>query len=250
MPTTSPGAHHHPQIVSAVAVATNRVRVTLSEPPAESGLGSAWILGNWIVTKGIDRLEVVEVAPSGSRMQEWTLTVYPSFAGGASYAAGATASLKTTGGLNYLEPATMPFQGVRAREIRPAVKRAAGLDFSLRTFGAAKTRAGCYSITASGDYALSSQGEALESNVLRRLQTPRGRFTWAPTYGVGLTPKRLLSTTHLLAAKREMETQLTKESSIRAVAPRLAKVGGSLLLVQITIQTKDGNRDVTYKMEG
>lgn len=234
------------QLLSVVAVATNRVEVTLDEAPAQTGRHSAYLTGNWLVTSDTGGGPVERTVAQVRRASDtvWTLVLVglPRFvaplltvaSSGAPGVREVTATTEFTGSASCTMPLAAP---------RPKRSHRAGLDLRLMSIGDGKTPGGCFAVQA-GDYAIWSGERARESDYLRRLQAPKGGFAWAPQYGVGLAPKHLTSPAALLTTKREIEQQIKREPTVVGVGVTLTLRGG-VLFAGLRVRTTDGADLVT-----
>ena len=240
---------------SARATRVNELRVELSTTPITSGKHDALNPKNWAVelATGGSPLEVTEVTADATSTRVFYLRVLPSMTGGVAWrvksatAPGLRASDGTT---QYSTPSSVTARAPLYRATaRSKALRGAELDFALPMLAPNGKRGRVYQVDANGDYALTTEAEARPSHYLRRMQTPRGGFAWAPDYGVGLQPKRLFSAANLLAARREVALQLAKEPGVRSVAPRITQESGSVVHVHVAVDHVAGPVEVAQTLE-
>lgn len=228
-------------ITGAVAVAVNRVRVTLTTAPIVTGPYSANLAANWLVFTYPAATSVPVIAAAWrADIQAAELTIKGRWVAGIQYLVN-TANVRAADGiLAFTTPNTWLFDTlIQAAKPAGSVRRQAGLDFRLQALGDAKTPAGCYAVEG-GDYALWAGPAARESDILRRLQTPRGGFAHLAEYGVGLQPKKLLSVQAMLTAKVEIVKQVKREPNVRAASATITRQGRNVITVTVRAETTEG----------
>ena len=205
-------------VVSALAITTRTVRVTLSETPiavSATTPGDALDPNTWSVTR-LDTGFVFTIA-SVDQVDATTFDIFLVQALGPAnvqHQVGSTTLQKPTGAL-ISSPYYAFFSGLVA-------SRQAGTVATQRDLANPPAPSGLNSVggtlvmDASGDYKLVSGAALLKKLILRRLTTRPGEFAHLPNYGLGFAIKEPLRAVDLITLRGDVEAQVLLEPDVAA----------------------------------
>lgn len=242
-------------IAGAFAIATNRVRVTLSAPPlAQSPIvaGDALNPASWTLQR-VDTGALLEVmAAEMASPFEIDLILFGRLANALVIHQVASSSLMDAFGNAISPPTSATFYGVIAdsdftQEAQAAARRFAIVDLANPPVPLPSTGlgGGVRIITASGDYKNETGTSLLKKLILRRLSTNPGEFFHLPDYGVGIRPKSTLRAGDLFDLKQRIISQVLLEPEVQAVDVSLTLDDNGVLTIILEGTTVTGqNFDV------
>lgn len=236
-------------VVSAWAITTHAVRVTLSSSPIavdQFAAGDALNPQSWsIVDNTTGRVltvvyasmhdattvDVTTLEPLGDHLEEHEVT---------------GVGLISTSGLGLTSPTSATFAGV-VQTIDP-VDRVRLQDFRDRDIAnppfqiARETGvAGTLQYGADGDLNTEAGKPLIRKLVLRRMFTPRGAFKHLPDYGIGLAEKEpITGGGDLQALLREIEDQAKREPDVQTASARGSLSRSNVLIIQLRIVPTSG----------
>jgi len=257
-----------PNLISAICVGEQTLRLTFASPVFLTNLGDVWdaaqpshyILAT--VAGSVDQNGVLArpVAPTGASYPEG---VSPQEAGSivdvtldrAVSAWPAQYTVTTVGlvGPQGASPVgTLPFFGVssalpQAQTIPRPIRR----DFANPYSGASLAQAGVpndpaylgtFAIDGTGDYAIDSGEVDLKKRIYRRFITRPNAFAHLPGYGIGISSYlKKLNQDHVVVSLTNLaEAQIQQEPEVSAVKVVIGAQNNGLCQVMIYIRTKDG----------
>jgi hypothetical protein len=206
-------------IVSALALSTRVVRVTLSTTPkafSTTASGDALNPSVWTITRP-DTGQVFTIASIDQvTAVDFDITVVEPFGSiSVSHEVSSTMLEKPTGEL-ISTPYSALFNGIAAVGQDALSKRQQKDIANPQTSPGATGLGGTLVMTSAGDYALVSGAELVKKLIIRRLITRPGEFSHLPTYGIGLAVKEPVSTSSLILLRREVERQVLEEPEVEA----------------------------------
>ena len=240
------------QIVRALAVAGQVVRVTFSQAPltrSPAGEHDALNVANYLFS--IDAgsatpprpvgVEPVLVAPPARGVGQGGMTgergvdihVDRQLVKGITYRVTAKNLAAASGGLQG-SPYSAAFQGVALVQATQLPARTRDLiDF----FNDPATGAWSF---GSGDVDPEQPGQGIRKRVLRRLTTQRGSFSWLPLYGLGVALKGVASPAQMAALRNDAVPQIKQEPETADASAAVSVSGIGLLTVDTKVRTRAG----------
>jgi hypothetical protein len=254
-----------PQVVSAVAVRENLVRLTFSEPilytrtgaPRDGSRRELYAVTPVAGTSGFDGEAArpvvvgrVDAAGGGGTLLDlWLdrpLTHWPSRYVASAFGVYSTAGLP-------IDPAasSATFDGVRAGRLTIDPDRGSiviGADIALPSTATAAEAAraegallGSYSVDATGDFAFDAGLQSLAKRVLRRLLAEPGAYAHlGPTYGAGLRGrvKRLANASERSRLVKLVEDQTRREPEVQEAGAELVAAGMNAWTLRLKVRTR------------
>jgi hypothetical protein len=240
--------------VSAVALSTNEVRVTLSAEPLHTvsvGEGDAFNPNTWTVQR-LDTLEffnvvrVDEISPT-----VYKLTVLQPFGSALVAHQVSSATLRDAGGGILLPPRKANFAGALAEETATPDAKLASQNAQVRDVAnpplpvsAPDLIGGTLVVGASGDYENVSGSDLLRKLIIRRLITMPGDFFHLPDYGIGLRVKEPIPSGDLVKLKADIDQQVLAEPEVNNVNTFLSLTTDNVLYVQVRAQLKNTGQQI------
>jgi hypothetical protein len=234
-------------VVSAWAISTHSVRVTLSAEPMhldQFSIGDATNPATWTVVDFTDgrtltvvaatmhdttSVDVVTLEPLGDHLNGHTVTAV---------------GLISSDGLSVTNPTSADFLGV-VQTVDPVDAQRA--DFRDRDLanppfqgGRSEGFAGTLVIGSDGDFETEAGIPLIKKLVLRRLNTPRGSFRHLPTYGVAVLEKEPITGGGLVALLRDIEDQAKQEPDVLSVRARGSIDRSGVLTIQLSVSAAGG----------
>lgn len=247
-------------LVSAVALATHRVRVNLSAEPKHASpysTGDALNPNTWVIQR-LDSnafLTVVDVEPLAP--DAYALVTLEAFGAFTVAHLANTTALLSLDGTPCVAPHSANFQGVLADGAVTAADLASQLQRTprdLANFQSPSTTDGQSAgtlVIKAGDYATMQGDPLVKKLVYRRLSTRPGAFYHLPNYGLALAEKEPLPPSELPLRKAQIEKQLQREPEIDVVTARLTMNPSGVLTEQVRCLLKATGLpvDVTKKSQ-
>lgn len=235
-------------MVSAWAVSTHAVRVTLNEPPASGDTfapGDALNPTSWAVVNNTTgqaltvisssmadevSVDVVTLEPLGDDLEMHTVTgplLRNPFGEGLTFPVEAT----FLGVVQTLDPVDARRVDLRDRDLaNPPFQVARGLGY-----------AGTLVIGADGDFESEAGNPLIKKLVLRRMNTVRGSFRHLPNYGAATLEKEpVASGGNLVTYLRELENQAKQEPDVVDARGRGSIDRNGVLIIQLAITAAGG----------
>ena len=204
-------------VVSALAITTRTVRVTLTSTPLAASAtvpGDALNPATWTVTR-LDTGFMFTVA-SVDQVDAITFDIFLVQALGPAstqHQVSSTTLKKPTGAL-ISSPYSALFNGlVASQPTSVAIVRQRDLANPPAPPGL-NSIGGTLVMDASGDYKLVSGAALLKKLILRRLTTRPGEFAHLPNYGLGFAVKEPLRDSDLIALRGDVEAQVLLEPDV------------------------------------
>lgn len=239
-------------VVSAIAVATNRVRVILATAPLAQSVttpGDALNPSSWQISRvdtggGFTTMSVAQIDKV-----TFDVTIYERFASYlVQHQVAAYALLDPFG--RYISGATTAtFQGVVANVSATMGARTAAGGYVLTDIANPPTPArgnntggGVRVISAGGDFSSESGNALLKKLIIRRLTTAPGGFFHLPTYGVGLGVKEKIRAVDIVALRKRIQDQVSLEPEVQSVkASVMIDDANNIVTIVLTVTTTTGS---------
>lgn len=236
-------------LVSALAVSTNDVQVTLSKEPrhaSSSGAGDALNPATWTVQRldTAEYFDIAEVVEEGNTI--FTLHVLQGFGDVSVEHVVTTSSLVDESGSALGTPRHANFLGIAPAQSEEAALLAT-LNVTPRDVAnpqAPKAETGLtggtLQIDSSGDYVPVSGTEFVRKMIYRRIGTRRGEFFHLPDYGLDLPVKEVVRAGELPLIKAEIERQIRREPEVIDIRAAVSLSGAGVLTARIKARLKTG----------
>ena len=236
-------------VVSALAISTNEVQVTLSGNArhlSPNGAGDALNPATWAVTR-VDtaaNLPVVAVRPVTPAI--YVLTTIDPFGPCTSLHTVLTNTLVDAGGSTLVPPRTASFYGVIDASLNENLLMgksrsiAVDIDNPQTPNATPDTSGGTLVINSSGDYDSVQGADLVRKLIIRRLSTRPGEFFHLPTYGLDLQVKEPIHSADLVQLKAQIDAQVRREPEVQDVSATLVATSDGVVTATIKARLKTG----------
>ena len=230
-------------IVSAVAVTTHSVLVTLSNAAVSDspiGPGDALNPSTWIVARDDDSYTWTVIGVLEYAARRYQLFLRTALQSVNRVHEVRSTTLRTPGGLLVIAPYEVAFRGVLAST---AVNEPEGPSDFLTTdalYGGLRT-------TEAGSYARIWGDDVIRKMVYRRLVTMPGSYFHIPEgdFGVGLKIKEPIRGSSLPSLKVRIELELLKEPGVIGAKVGLESIPGGGVTIHARVQTQGSVTETT-----
>lgn len=240
-------------IVSALALSTREVEVTVSGPVQDNSPfleGDALNPATWMVQRldTLQFLNVVNVAQSGAF--KYVLLTFEEFGPVSVTHRASTTTLLDTSGVLIATPREADFLGIAdAVTVSPAARLAAR-QVSARDIANSQTPvntylAGTLQVTANGDYQIVTGTELVKKLLIRRLLSRPGDFFHLPNYGIDFKLKEPIAASDLPKLKAEIERQALLEPEIESVQARLTLNSKGVLTTEVRARIRQSGESIS-----
>ena len=236
-------------LVSAVAISTHDVQVTLSLAPrhlSASGPGDALNPATWVVQR-VDTAEFFDIAEVVEESATvYTLHTLQPFGSVAVLHNAGSNSLLSLAGAVLGTPRIARFLGVSSAQTAEDALIAT-LNITPRDVANPQVPrddqgeyGGTLQIDSSGDYVPVSGGPFVRKMIFRRLTTARGEFFHLPNYGIDFPVKEPIRAGELPLLKAEIERQIKREPEVVDVRAVLTMAANGVLTAKVRARLKSG----------
>lgn len=220
-------------LVSAIAISTNEVQVTLTQTPLHESVtapGDALNPTVWSVQRlgTLDFLNVLSVRVVDP--VTYVITTLQPFGPHSELHRVSSITLLSEFGEPITGSTSADFYGLLGQDLASAVIAAQNRNALTKDIANPPTpvvvpsaAGGTLQISTDGDYKVESGLPLLRKLIIRRLISQKGEFFHLPDYGVGLAVKGILGAADLIQLRAEIERQVLRE-------PEVAEVNATLIL--------------------
>lgn len=227
-------------IVSALPIATNIVRVTLSREPqgiSEQLIGDALNFRTWKIVRLDTNVGFTVLSSTPVDVVVYDIRVLESLGSSNIVHRVSAPTLLDINGDPIGEPDNAEFLGILSTSQTTPDRKAASRKFAVRDLanpqGALPSggTGGVYTIAKDGDYQLHEGTDFAIKQIFRRLMTVRGSYRFLPNFGVGLRVKEPLPAGDLISLQKEIEDQVKLETDVDKVRVALKQNKNQLTVV-------------------
>jgi len=230
---------------NVVVVATNCIRVFTSVEMLQqfsTGTHDALNVNNWSVVRSSDGFKYQILLVKAVDITSVDIYVLGSLSNFVTEYTVTAQNVRSVAGQLLSAPTFFAFNGVYVASDL-TVSRAAAVD--LRNFATPRNPiGGTLIIGTNGDYAEMSGDDFLIKMITRRLTTKTGEFFHAPTYGLGIAIKSIMTPAALLNLRIAIERDVIKEPEVQSAKVGVALQAG-VLSVQVIVVSKSTGATLT-----
>ena len=237
-------------LVSAVALSTREVQVTLSGlalAEAQTAPGDALNPATWVLQRldTMEYLNVVAVRPASPTA--YILTTVQEFGAADVTHRVSSTTLLDPSGILLAPPRAADYLGILAadkatQDAMIARRQAISRDIAnpqLPPPGG--LLAGTLIVNAAGDYEMEAGTPLVKKLILRRLTSSPGDFFHLPEYGIGFKVKDPVPSSDLVKLRAAVELQVRREPEVQDVAATLYLQPGNVLYIQLKARLRTGD---------